>query len=283
VPRRLFVLLPPSESKEDGGSRSHKPGIFDSALDVPRRDVVAALATLLGSGDSHKIETTFRVHGALLERAIEASHAIVEGRARFLPAWQRYNGVVWNHLDPHSLNFQQRRRIIVPCGLLGVTTAQDPICDYRLKMNASLSPLGGLATFWRPRITPVLLDHCDGATVVNLLPKEHAAALESGTLGARCRVITVSFISDAAAAIAGHEAKAVKGVLARHLLVEGLGSLDSFAWRGWRVRRGEHDASHATARARAREIVIEFVGDAHGPSLEVSDTPFGRERESAPN
>lgn len=214
------------------------------------------------------------MHGALLERAIEASHAIVEGRARFLPAWQRYNGVVWSHLEPHSLKLEQRRRIIVPCGLLGVTTAQDPVCDYRLKMNASLSPLGGLATYWRPWITPVILQLCEGATVINLLPKDHDTALDGAAFGAHRHLVTIRFVSDATTVVAGHEAKAVKGVLARHLLVEGLGSLDSFAWQGWRVRPASDDKSHATARAKARDIIVEFEGLSEGPGQVESTTPL---------
>jgi predicted short-subunit dehydrogenase-like oxidoreductase (DUF2520 family) len=86
VARRLFVLLPPSESKRDGGSRSRKVGAFDGLLEAPRREVVAALASLLERGDSRTIEKTLRVHGALLERAIEATHAIVERREQFLAA-----------------------------------------------------------------------------------------------------------------------------------------------------------------------------------------------------
>lgn len=272
--RRLFVLLPPSESKEVGGSRSRKAGPFDGPLEAPRRNVVASLATLLASDDARRIENTLRVHGALLERAIEASHAIVEGRARFLPAWQRYDGVVWNHLEPHTLKLEQRRRIIVPCGLLGVTTAQDPVCDYRLKMNATLSPIGGLATYWRPWITPAIFQHCEGATVVNLLPKEHATALDGASFGAHRRLVNIRFVSDAATVVAGHEAKAVKGVLARHLLDEGLGSLDSFAWQGWRVRPASDGTSHARTGAKVREIIVEFDGSSEGPRQSEPPTPL---------
>lgn len=259
--RRLFVLLPPSESKRDGGSRSRKVGAFDGLLEAPRREVVAALASLLERGDSRTIEKTLRVHGALLERAIEATHAIVERREQFLAAWQRYSGVVWTHLDPHTLSVEQRRRILVPSGLLGVTTAQDPVCDYRLKMNVSLFPLGGLATFWRPRITLALLQHFRGATVVNLLPREHASALDLAGLGAHCDVVNVSFVTEGATVIAGHEAKSVKGVFARQVLLDGLNSLDSFEWHGWSVQPPGDGGGPSAAGLTPREIVVEFAGE----------------------
>ena len=94
------------------------------------------------SGRSIDIERALRVHGVLLERAIESSRAVAQGRARLLPAWRRYNGVVWSHLDPVTSSPAHRRRILVPSGLYGVTTAQDHIGDYRMKMNAVLAPVG---------------------------------------------------------------------------------------------------------------------------------------------
>jgi len=155
VARRLFVLCRVGEQAGRWLTVSQGRRLRRT-LEAPRREVVAALASLLERGDSRTIEKTLRVHGALLERAIEATHGHRRAQEQFLAAWQRYSGVVWTHLDPHTLSVEQRRRILVPSGLLGVTTAQDPVCDYRLKMNVSLFPLGGLATFWRPRITPAL-------------------------------------------------------------------------------------------------------------------------------
>ncbi len=258
--RRLFILLPPSESKEAGGSRSRKPGTFDVALDAPRTEVAHALGALVESGRSVDIERTLRVHGVLLERAIESSRAVAQGRARLLPAWRRYNGVVWSHLDPSSLSPAHRRRILVPSGLYGVTTAQDHIGDYRMKMNVVLVPLGGLATFWRPRLTPTLVTHLEGANVVNLLPQEHASAIDFVELAKTCHVITIRFVVEGEMVVAGHEAKAVKGILARQLLLKGLGALDGFEWQGW---RSDHDARRhrmVSTRGRATEVAVVFRG-----------------------
>lgn len=258
--RRLFVLLPPSESKEAGGSRSPKTGTFDAALDVPRREVALALAALLEGGRALDIERALRVHGALLERAIESSRAVAQRRARLLPAWRRYNGVVWSHLDPATLSPAHRRRILVPSGLYGVTTAQDHIGDYRMKMNVVLAPLGGLATYWRSRLTPTLVQHLDGAIVVNLLPKEHGTAIDLAELSKSCHMVTIRFEVEGEMVVAGHEAKAVKGILARRLLLDGLGALEAFDWQGWRT---DHDAGgrrRVAARGKTREVVVVFSG-----------------------
>jgi cytoplasmic iron level regulating protein YaaA (DUF328/UPF0246 family) len=260
VPRRLFVLLPPSEAKEPGGSRALKVGTFDTELEVPRHEVLGALRDLLDAGHASDIEKTLRVHGALLERAIASSRALTEQRARLLPAWRRYSGVVWGHLDPATLSGAQRRRILVPSGLYGLTTAQDPIGDYRMKMNVVLSPLGGLATYWRPRVTPALISHVAGSVVVNLLPSEHAAALDVTQLRTSCHLVTVRFVVEGEEVVAGHEAKAVKGILARQLLDQGLGALDAFDWQGWRTDAEAGVSRTVAPRVKSREAVIAFYG-----------------------
>ena len=233
----LFVLLPPSEAKNSGGWNAAKRGSFDAALATPRKQMVVALGELLETGSQDLLEGTLKVRGPLLQRALESSWEIVEGRAPILPGWQRYSGVVWSHLEPERLNVAQRRRIFVPSGLYGIASAEDPVADYRLKMNVTLSSVGNVAAFWRAHLTPVLLQRLKGATVVNLLPKEHAAAIELEELASALEVVTIAFVDNEGAREVGHAAKAVKGLVARELLAGGLDSLESFEWRGWRARR----------------------------------------------
>jgi len=124
----------------------------------------------------------------------------------------------------------------VPSGLYGITTAQDVVADYRLKMNVGLDPLGGLATFWRPWLTPALVEYCEGSVVVNLLPGEHASAIKMESLADVSHVIDVRFLALGDSVVAGHEAKAVKGILARQILLEGVTALENFSWQGWRAK-----------------------------------------------
>ncbi len=233
----LFVLLPPSEAKADGGVRPTSAGAFDEQLGDARRQVVSALRTLLQGADDAALEATLGVRGALLERALLSSRNIVEGTFDVLPAWRRYTGVVWSHLDPATLSTSMRSRLLIPSGLYGITSGSDPVPDYRLKMSASLSPLGTLVAHWRPVLAPVLIDHVSGATVVDLLPHEHARAIDVDQLSASCEVHRVSFVRHDGARAVGHEAKAVKGEVARAVLCEGWSSLEKFRWNGWKARR----------------------------------------------
>jgi uncharacterized protein len=237
VTERLYVLVPPSLGKSLGGRRRGSRGIFDDDLAVPRREVLRALRGVLDRGVPRELESTFAAKGELLDRAIEATTALERGTAPLLPAWRRYEGVVWTHLEPQSLTSPLRRRILVPSGLYGLLSGEDPIADYRLKMNAPLAPFASLARFWRPVITDAIERKTRRSTIVNLLPNEHAASIDEASLGASREIINVRFVTSDERNAVSHDAKAVKGVLARQILLEGTGALERLSWQGWSSRR----------------------------------------------
>jgi cytoplasmic iron level regulating protein YaaA (DUF328/UPF0246 family) len=220
----LVVLLPPSEGKANGGRGRWRPasGTFGRRLGAQRGEVIEALARMALD------ERHLGVRGELLQRAIAATGAIVGGRAKALTASQRYTGVVWQHLDPMSLTDDQRRRILVPSALLGLVGGNDPVPDHRLKFDVRIDGIGRLDRFWRPHVTEAVRARtASAAPIVDLLPNEHRAAVDLVAIGRRRRrVITVTFTGTT-----GHDAKAVKGALTRHLLTHGLDA--PFAWNGW--------------------------------------------------
>ncbi len=223
-----------------GGRLQAAPGVFDVALGPSRARVLQAMGDLVANATPQELSKVLRVRGALLERALEATRQLVEARAPVMPAWQRYNGVVWTHLDPASLTQRHRRRILVPSGLYGLSSATDLVGDYRLTMKVGLPGIGNVATFWRASLAETLaqtLAGQSGARLVNLLPQEHRGAIgHHDSLASR--VIDVAFLRDGEGA-AGHDAKAVKGVVARRVIDEGVEALDGFRWGPWRGRRRE--------------------------------------------
>jgi cytoplasmic iron level regulating protein YaaA (DUF328/UPF0246 family) len=237
VTERLYVLVPPSLGKSRGGQRLASHGVFDDDLAAPRCEVIGALREVLIRGVPRELESTFSAQGELLERAIEAMKELESGRAPLLAAWRRYEGVVWTHLEPHSLTSSLRRRILVPSGLYGLLSGEDPIADYRLKMNAPLPPFSSLARFWRPQITDAIERQTRRASIVNLLPNEHVASIDTARLAASREFINVRFVTSDEQSAVGHDAKAVKGALARRILLEGADALDQLSWQGWRSRR----------------------------------------------
>jgi uncharacterized protein len=249
----LLVLVPPSEAKTPGGTMRSGVGTFDVPLGDDRLVVITSLIAALNRADLRRQEIMLNARGPLLDRALASTRQLAEARVPRLAAWQRYSGVVWLHLGPATLTPQQRRRIVIPSSLYGLTTAEDRIADFRLKMNVGVETLGTMATFWKPRVTPVLAAHAKRATIVNLLPLEHEAAIDMGELTASRRVVRVQFIDGVGGTTVGHDAKAVKGVLARTLLVEGLDVLSTFEWQGWRSISVEGEIQVVSPETRAAE------------------------------
>ena len=213
----FLLLLPPSEGKAKDGDTSRpwapRLGAFGAALETSRAQIVVQLRK--EKGGTQKL---LGVGGAHLTRAQSSNMQIVG--APCLPAWQRYTGVVWDHLDLASLTATQRnafiKRIIVPSGLLGLVRADDPLPDYRLKMGARLATFGTMSKWWNEPITDALVAVVKKNLVVDLLPNEHRAAINWELLD---NVIRIDLVSHSGAVVGGHNAKAAKGLLARHLLV----------------------------------------------------------------
>lgn len=233
---RLVVLLPPSQSKATGGRRSKANGVFGDALYESRQQVRSAIDAFLSRATARELEITLGARGPLLERSVAAMQSMVQESAPKLATWRRYQGVVWTHLDPASLAPEHRRRIFVPSGVYGLISAEDPIADYRLKMNASIAPLGVIAKFWRPRLTALLAQR-PATTFLDLLPQEHASSIDFDALSPRHRIIRVRFVERDEQRAIGHDAKAIKGIVARRALAEGVDTLDGVAWQGWRIAR----------------------------------------------
>jgi cytoplasmic iron level regulating protein YaaA (DUF328/UPF0246 family) len=215
----FVILLPPSEGKAEGGRPRTKwkpaSGTFGPALGEGRSQVVAALVAQRGGSAA-----LLGVSGKHLERAQAANRDLVG--APTLPAAERYTGVVWDHLDLAGMTEAQRERalsrIIIPSGLMGASLAGDPVPDYRLKMGARLPGFGGtLAKWWRDAVSDAINDYARGCLVVDLLPTEHRGAY-SPDLSRVTEHVVVDLMTPTGKA-GGHDAKAAKGRLARHLLL----------------------------------------------------------------
>jgi len=191
-----LILLPPSEGKSSGGAGPvWAPGTMtDAALDAARRSVLKAA----------------RDAGAVARGAPTAA------------ASTRYTGVLYQELDWASLPSAAQRRglqqVRTVSGLWGLVAPTDPIPTYRLKMSASVAPIGRLSTWWRPRLAPVLAGLAAGRAVWDLLPNEHEAAMDWPSV-APGRLVTVRFL-DVEGRTVSHWNKLLKGSLVRWLLVK---------------------------------------------------------------
>ncbi|MEI2420883.1 peroxide stress protein YaaA, partial [Arthrospira platensis SPKY2] len=150
--------------------------------------------------------------------------------AATLPVWQRYTGVVWEHLDPGSLRAADRRRLLVFSGALGLVRGDDPIPDYRLKMGGRLAPLGTMSAWWQPHLTSILEHLTRRHLIVEMLANEQRAAYVAPSTGSGRTASTSGAATASGMTVTllerdgksgGHAAKAAKGLLARHLIEQG--------------------------------------------------------------
>lgn len=160
------------------------------------------------------------------------------------PALGAFTGLVFKHLDPHSLaadawRFAQQHLAILS-GLYGLLRPCDRIEAYRLEMGCAFQPDGhaNLTAFWKPRVTAALNRMlADGEPVINLAAGEYLKAVDQGEL--RGPVIWPVFRSrrdDGSLKVVTVHAKEARGLMARWVLerqVTDPAALMAFDGAGW--------------------------------------------------
>lgn len=221
-----MVLLPGAKGKVEGGvgpaygevvTRDRGP------LGAARREVLAASTAAAGGLEPAALA---RLTGVGASRA-EGQRAMLRGLARAptLPAHQRYDGVVHANAGLAELDADRVAagslgiEVLIVSALLGVVGLAEPVPAYRLELTGPLPPLGGLAAFWRPRVTPVLEQRLQERRVWDLLPGEHArvwpvAARRAG------QVVRVGFVRPDGRAANAARTKVAKGRLAAALIAD---------------------------------------------------------------
>ena len=260
--RRRLILVPPSEGKALGGEGPPwvaSDGAADHPLHDQRLEVSAALSRQVASARS--VESLLGVSGEALQRAVDADSTI--DSAPTLPAIERYDGVLYQHLDAASMTPGQRRRLArslrIISGLWGVVAPDELIPDYRLKMSASLDGIGKLSTWWRPFVSALLASESRGAELWDLLPLEHSAAFDPPPRRTRNRAVFLSPNRSGELVPVSHWNKALKGALVSHLVRNpSAGPEDLVDWEHPAGYRLDPDSLVVSDRVR----VLRFVADA---------------------
>ena len=207
---RVLVLLPPSETKADGGSGA--PLDLDTLsfgeLNPVRRKLADALVDLAAD-----VPACRSALGLTERQDAEIERNAGRWHAPTMPALHRYTGVLYDNLDVRSLSRAEtsraRARLAVVSALFGVVRATDPIPAYRLSGGSGLPGVGPLGALWRPALEPVL-----GAL------DELVVDLRSGPYAALAKLpdaVTVRVVTETGASVS-HFNKAAKGRLARVLV-----------------------------------------------------------------
>jgi cytoplasmic iron level regulating protein YaaA (DUF328/UPF0246 family) len=209
----VLILLPPSETKADGGDG---PPLDLDRLSFPelapaRKELIDELAGLAAD-----LPASRAALGLSPRQDAEIERNALLWSAPTMPALHRYTGVLYDALDFASMRGaaaeRAAARLAVGSALFGLIRATDPIPGYRLSASSMLPGRGTIAAFWRPALDPILA----GTTglVVDLRSGSYTAL---GRLPGALTIRVLTQRPDGTRTVVSHHNKASKGRLARLL------------------------------------------------------------------
>ncbi|BDZ51034.1 peroxide stress protein YaaA [Frondihabitans sucicola] len=222
----MIFLLPPSETKRDGGASESTldfGALSFASLDRPRRSAAAALVRL--SRDVDASMTALKIGPRLRD---EVSRNRLLKRSPTLPALERYTGVAFDpigasHLDAEATSWAASH-VAIHSALFGLLGATDRIPAYRLSHDSRL-PGVSLKALWATPIRRALASLA--APVVDLRSEAYAELGPAPRDSVYVRVVTDD--GDRRRAL-NHFNKKTKGTLVARLLADrpDLSSVDDF-------------------------------------------------------
>lgn len=241
----MLILLPPSETKRDGGTG---PELNLAALSFPslsaaRRRVLSALVSVSRNRDAsvHALKLGPKQLGEIdRNRAVKKSAT--------MPAMDRYTGVLFDAWDPSTLTDRERafagESVAVHSALFGPVMASDLVPAYRLSHDSRLPDLP-LKKHWASPVSAVLAARQD---LVIDLRSEGYVALGPGPAPKQLYVRVVS--ADGGRAL-NHFNKQAKGQFVRALVHHGehLDTVDSLI-------RWAHSAGFAVSLSSTGELEL---------------------------
>lgn len=232
----MLILLPPSETKRDGGDG---PPLDLAALSFPeltraRRQALTAVRAL--SRNLAAATGMLRLGPSI---ATEAARNRVVTTSPTLPAIDRYDGVLFEELDAASLPPSARafaaRHLAIASALFGLTGALDPIPAYRLSHDSRL-PGTTLGRIWRPAIMATLA--AQHGLLLDLRSEGYAAL---GPAPDRADSVRLRVVSEDAAGrkrALSHVNKKGKGAFTRRLLLAETDHPDVASLLAWAAAEG---------------------------------------------
>ncbi|WP_072687600.1 peroxide stress protein YaaA [Rhodococcus marinonascens] len=212
----MLVLLPPSETKSDGGADLplDLAELSMPTLTETREALVNTLVALAADVEASQIAL-----GLGPTQAGEIERNAKLWLSPTLPALDRYTGVLFDALDAKSFTRAQkskaRSRLAIGSALFGAVRASDPIPAYRLSGGSKLPCLGTLRSLWKPELSRAITAEADGLVV----------DLRSGVyqqLGPVPEAVVATVLTekpDGTRSVVSHFNKHHKGLLARALAV----------------------------------------------------------------
>lgn len=237
----MIVLLPPSETKRDGGDASASldwSRLSFSELTPQRRALASELVELSKDDDAAQAAL-----GLSTKQLFEVERNRQLHSAPVLPALGRYTGVLYDGLDAASLSDSERafanETVVVHSALFGPIAAGDPIPAYRLSHNSRIPGIP-LKAHWRRTVSEVLAVR--SGLQIDLRSEAYAQLGDTAPGSVYLRVVTEG-VSGKRVALS-HFNKKSKGLFTRALIASGIvhstpeSLMDWAPTAGFRLERG---------------------------------------------
>ncbi|HEY9477802.1 MAG TPA: peroxide stress protein YaaA [Microbacteriaceae bacterium] len=232
----MLILLPPSESKRDGGSPDTKLRLAElgyPTLSAPRREALRSLSALAKD---------FAEMGRALKLGPHQHDELVRNRrvarSPVLGALDRYTGVLYEALDAATLSPEARRfaagHLVIHSALFGLLRADDPIPAYRLSSSSRLPGLS-LRTLWSAPIGTALAAR---PGLILDVRSESYARLGPVPAGRGLFLRVVSDDGRGRRRALNHFNKKGKGAFVRALLTAGIDHADADSLLSWAAGAG---------------------------------------------
>jgi uncharacterized protein len=227
----MLLLLPPSETKRDGGDPTPLALDLLSHPDLTglRAELVERVVGLAGDRDA-----TMRALKLSQRQVGEVERNRRLRDAPTMPAIDRYTGVLFDALDPSTLSAEARafagNTVVVHSALFGLVGALDPIPAYRMSHDSRV-PGVRLRAFWRESLTRLLASR--SGVILDLRSEGYAELGPSPARADSVFVRVVSVEADGRRRALNHFNKHAKGRFTRAFVQARpqIGSLDELiAW-----------------------------------------------------
>lgn len=230
----MKILLPPSETKREGGDGSplDLESLVLPSLSAHRTAVIDALVELASDE-----ETARRVLKLSERQSGDIAHNRMLRSAPTMPAIDRYTGVLFDALDARSLSSAARRwlgeHVWIHSAPFGPVGALDQVPMYRLAAGTSVPGLPALRRHWATATSAAVAEAAP--TFVLDLRSEAYAAL--GPVPDSVPSAYVRVVTEQGRAL-NHFNKKSKGLLVRAIAEERPRVTSARGFRAWADRRG---------------------------------------------
>jgi cytoplasmic iron level regulating protein YaaA (DUF328/UPF0246 family) len=232
----MLLLLPPSESKRDGGSGAPLDVTTLAHPELADRRAVLVDRVVELAGDTEAAMRALKL-GPRLASEVERNRTLRSTPT--MPAIDRYTGVLFDALDANTLSAAARsfaaETVVVHSALFGLVGGLDLIPAYRLSHDSRV-PGVGLRLHWRAALAGQLAGR--GGVIVDLRSEGYAGLGPVPVRDDSVFVRVVSVDADGRRRALNHFNKQAKGRFTRAFLESRpeIGSLDDLL--GWAAAGG---------------------------------------------